>query len=221
MVEIQKINIKGVDNEIVDFNARVKIEALEDGKQDKLTFDTTPRPSSINPVTSDGIYHAIQSSGGTQSDWNETDPASGAYIKNKPSNSQFQGDWAETDTTKLSYIKNKHISADQIDSVDASKLTGTIDHTRLKNINEALDTMTNVTVTGWVADTTYSEYPYKASVVYTGITASFLPMVVYSLEDADSGSYAPICESGNGVVYIWSDKNTPITIPSISATKVL
>ena len=35
-----------------------------DGKQDVLTFDSTPTAGSGNPVTSDGIYKAIQAGGG-------------------------------------------------------------------------------------------------------------------------------------------------------------
>ena len=43
-----------------------------------------------------------------QSDWDETDPTSPAYIKNKPGPSLVdQADWTETDTTKQSYIKHK------------------------------------------------------------------------------------------------------------------
>ena len=37
-----------------------------DGKQDKLTFDQSPTPNSANPVTSGGVYAALQASGG---DW--------------------------------------------------------------------------------------------------------------------------------------------------------
>lgn len=36
-----------------------KIKALINDKQDKLTFDTTPTSGSSNPVTSDGIYQAV------------------------------------------------------------------------------------------------------------------------------------------------------------------
>ena len=36
-----------------------------DGKQDVLTFDSAPTAGSDNPVTSDGIYKAIRSAGGT------------------------------------------------------------------------------------------------------------------------------------------------------------
>lgn len=35
------------------------------GKQNKLTFDSTPRGGSSNPVTSNGIFNAIQNASGT------------------------------------------------------------------------------------------------------------------------------------------------------------
>lgn len=37
------------------------LETAMSGKQDKLTFDTTPLSGSTNPVTSGGIYNALQS----------------------------------------------------------------------------------------------------------------------------------------------------------------
>lgn len=50
-------------------------------------------------------YNAEQN---VQADWNETDPSSDAYIRNKPSQSvQVQSDWDETNTTLPSYIRNK------------------------------------------------------------------------------------------------------------------
>jgi hypothetical protein len=43
-----------------------------------------------------------------QSDWNETDPTSPSYIKNKPGPALAdQADWTETDPLKQSYIKHK------------------------------------------------------------------------------------------------------------------
>ena len=60
-------------------------------KQNKLTFDNTPKNNSNNPVTSNGIYDALQEielkipNAQVQSDWNVIDSTSKAYIKNKPS----------------------------------------------------------------------------------------------------------------------------------------
>ncbi len=57
------------------------------GKQDKLTFDTTPTTNSSNPVTSGGIKTALDTvskKADIQADWNSTDSSSIAFIKNIP-----------------------------------------------------------------------------------------------------------------------------------------
>lgn len=52
-------------------------------------------------------YNAEQN---VQADWNESDPSSDAYIRNKPSQSvQVQADWEETNTTLPSFIRNKPV----------------------------------------------------------------------------------------------------------------
>ena len=52
-------------------------------------------------------YNAEQN---VQADWNETDPSSDAYIRNKPSQSvQVQADWDEANTTLPSFIRNKPV----------------------------------------------------------------------------------------------------------------
>lgn len=52
-------------------------------------------------------YNAEQN---VQADWNESDPSSDAYIRNKPSQSvQVQADWGETNTTLPSFIRNKPV----------------------------------------------------------------------------------------------------------------
>lgn len=54
--------IAGVDTKANE-NAN-DITALQNSKQNKLTFDTTPTSGSNNPVTSGGIYTALQNAGG-------------------------------------------------------------------------------------------------------------------------------------------------------------
>lgn len=39
--------------------AVAKLKTMISAKQDKLTFDSTPTSGSSNPVTSDGIYQAL------------------------------------------------------------------------------------------------------------------------------------------------------------------
>jgi uncharacterized protein (TIGR02145 family) len=79
------------------------------------TVDTTPTSGSTNPITSGGVYNALQNiPEQEQSDWNETDATDPAYIKNKPTlgtaaakNVPSSGDAATTevvmgDDTRLS-----------------------------------------------------------------------------------------------------------------------
>ena len=40
------------------------LDQLDTGKQDSLTFDTTPTKNSTNPVTSGGTFAAIAAAGG-------------------------------------------------------------------------------------------------------------------------------------------------------------
>ena len=41
------------------------LEEVDHNKQDKLTFDTTPTSGSTNPVTSGGVYAALNGTGTT------------------------------------------------------------------------------------------------------------------------------------------------------------
>lgn len=72
-----------------------------------------------------------------QSNWNETNTASLAYIKNKPTipAAQVQSDWSVTGTTSMAYIKNKPNLSNY---VTTTSLTNTLD-TDLKNNFERYD----------------------------------------------------------------------------------
>lgn len=77
----------------------------------------------------------------------------------------------------------------------------------------------NVTVqaNAFIADETYADFPYRASVALPGVGASMVPGVVYSVNDAISGSYAPLSECYEGGVYIYADHvpEAAIVIPTI------
>ena len=78
---------------------------------------------------------------------------------------------------------------------------------------------TNITVSTWVSDTTYADYPYKGTITLTGVTSSMIAEVIFNVTDAESGNYAPICETFDGGVYIYSKVNSAITIPTILVVK--
>lgn len=77
----------------------------------------------------------------------------------------------------------------------------------------------NVSVSkgSFVSDTTFQDFPYRASVALSGAIESMIPEVVLSVDDAGSGNFAPVAESYNGGVYLYagSPPDTDITIPTI------
>lgn len=75
----------------------------------------------------------------------------------------------------------------------------------------------NVPVAAFVADGVYSDYPFKAEIEFPVISSSFVPTVVFSVTDAESGNYAPVAETGDGFVRIWAKKvpETDLIIPTI------
>lgn len=72
-----------------------------------------------------------------------------------------------------------------------------------------------VAVADWVADTTYEDYPVKATVTCTGVTANDGVDLVYGMEDATSGNFAPIANTVSNGVEIWAKEAAAITIPTI------
>ncbi len=72
----------------------------------------------------------------------------------------------------------------------------------------------------WAADSTYSDYSYKGTVIAAGCAASGITAVVeYSPADSVSGDYSPFCIEANGAVYIWSTLNTLTTIEKVTLIK--
>lgn len=112
------------------------------------------------------------------------------------------------------------------------KKPGTSDNVSIGDLNDNMDLIdaaianagaaeihTNISVSVWSSDNTYSDYSYRASVAITGVTASDVAEVVFSLEQATSGDYAPVCATYAGGVYVYSKQNDSITIPTILVFK--
>ena len=80
---------------------------------------------------------------------------------------------------------------------------------------------TSVPASAFVADSTYEDYGFRASVALSGVTSTMIPEVVFSLVDAVSGIFAPIAESYNGGVYLYASDvpESDITIPVIICWK--
>lgn len=74
-----------------------------------------------------------------------------------------------------------------------------------------------VAASAWASDSTYPDYPYRAAVACSGVSANHFPMVVFSPADALSGNFAPLALSYTGGVYIYAESipEAGLTIPSI------
>lgn len=71
----------------------------------------------------------------------------------------------------------------------------------------------------WVADPTYRNYPYKATISNSSITASHVPFVVLSLASATTGDIAPIATTNAGSVAIYSSEVVTCVIDKIAFIK--
>ena len=94
-------------------NVQSAIDELESEKQDELTFDNEPTANSNNPVTSGGVYTALDGKvdkasgkGLSANDFTDADKTkldgieSGAEVN-------VQSDWSQTDNSEDDFIKNK------------------------------------------------------------------------------------------------------------------
>lgn len=77
----------------------------------------------------------------------------------------------------------------------------------------------NLTAADWVEDSTYKGYDYRCDVECAGVTADDFAEVVFDLAESTSGNYAPICETKDGAVSIWSKVADTIIIPTIIITR--
>lgn len=87
-------------------------------------------------------YWAEQSSQGqVQADWNENDPASKAYINNKPTipAAQVQSDWNQADSSQKDFIKNKPSIPSTASDIGAGTFTGKVraDATAMETLTDA------------------------------------------------------------------------------------
>lgn len=74
-----------------------------------------------------------------------------------------------------------------------------------------------IATSAWASDTTYTEYPYRASFALPSITALSFVEIVFSPADATSGNFAPVCDTYAGGVYLYAKAvpSAAVTIPTI------
>lgn len=78
-------------------------------------------------------------------------------------------------------------------------------------------TNVQVEVDEFVADETYPDYPLKADIDVPDANADMIATVIFSISDAESGNYAPVNETSEGVVTVYAKEvpEAPLVIPTI------
>lgn len=130
-----------------------------------------------------------------------------------------------------SKLANQAVTADKLasDSVTTNKLVSNAVTTgKLANRSVTADKLasdavkllfTNISVSAasFTPDSTYADYPHRASVALSGVTAAMVPEVVFGVAAMADNSFAPVAECYNGGVYIYAADapETAISIPAI------
>lgn len=72
----------------------------------------------------------------------------------------------------------------------------------------------SVPASAFLPDATYEDFPYKANIALQGVLSSMIPEVIFPIVDF---SYAPVCESYNGGVSVYTDSipETTTAFPTI------
>ena len=75
----------------------------------------------------------------------------------------------------------------------------------------------SVPTSAWASDNTYEDYPYRAAVAINGVTAAYVPTVVFPVSALSEYSFAPVNETYTGGVYIYCDSvpESAITLPTV------
>lgn len=73
----------------------------------------------------------------------------------------------------------------------------------------------------WSADATYSGFGYRSTITATGVSTGDIAEITFAHDQAISGNYSPVCETGTNLIYIYSKVNTSITIPTITIKRVV
>ncbi|MCI8283704.1 MAG: hypothetical protein HFE90_00295, partial [Firmicutes bacterium] len=98
----------------------------------------------------------------------------------------------------------------QIDTLNTNISTLQADVLTFKNISLAESNFTS---------NTDADYPYKAQITCTGVTASHVPFVVFDKDSAATGIFAPYAETTEGKVIIYAVKPAACTVESIVCTR--
>lgn len=78
---------------------------------------------------------------------------------------------------------------------------------------------TNLIASAWVEDNRFSDYGYRCDLACEGVDETMFAQVIYDVAEWSSGLYAPVCETKEGVISVWSSITNTIVIPTIIVSK--
>ena len=80
--------------------------------------------------------------------------------------------------------------------------------------------LTDVAVSSWSESTKYADFGYQAQILINNLTEADFVNVVFGVNEAVSGNYAPAIEQYKIYILVFSKVDTAITIPTIEITKI-
>lgn len=178
------------------------------GKINSISVDGTTQTIDSNKNVNIVLSGKVDKVSGKQLSTEDYTTAEKNKVANLPSNTNTAL------SNKVDKVSGKGLSTNDYTNTEKTKLS---------SLNAAIIVQSNVSVatSAWASDTTYTDYPYRASIPITGCTANHIPEVVFSLADALSGTFSPVAETYTGGVYIYASESADITIPTIKLTKVV
>ena len=120
-------------------------------------------------------------------------------------------------------IKDAELGGEKVYFASHAKATYMSDgrnvESAMQGKQDAVLKFTDVAAASWAADSTYADWPLRCDIPLAGVTADAYAEVVFDAVQASGGDYAPVCETGEGVVTIWSSVSDSIIIPTILITR--
>ena len=120
-------------------------------------------------------------------------------------------------------IKDAELDGEKVYFASHAKATYMSDgrnvETAMQGKQDVILKFTDVAASNWVADDAYPDWPYRCDIPLTGVTVDDYAEIILEADQASSGDYAPVCETGEGIVKLWSAVTDSIIIPTILITK--
>ena len=138
----------------------------------------------------------------------------GQSIDESVSINSNQNDRLNDAETKITNLQN---SLYNTGSQNQFLIKGANNTTSWKTVTTSIQMLQNISVkvSNWIDDTTYEDFPFKASINIPGCTENDGGQIIFSVSDAIAGIFAPVGQTSNNVIFIYGNEKVDVTIPTI------